>query len=746
MLSAVAARKAAQAARQDSNVPSLDPSPPTPPQVPEKLTAKPLSKRKSSAQSSTPAKKKKKQKPTPAPAQRYFDGTDAFKDQDDVIVIDSDDEVPSDDSDVPAPTTSKRRWSPSIPLNDSSDEGEDIDVPFNVLPTASSRPKPEVPDVLSTFSPIPNQNTFFLDSTEVSALQLDCDPERNATIVALHPEETLCLLGTYSLFVLQGSISLCGVTLSSSPQCHHVYAPRSSPLPVLEGVDGSGSVPQIANLPQAVQSLTSALVLLQELDTGVSGLGHICRTFDRVFEPSRLQKSVATTPFQLSGVHMITSQTKDTQAFDVPFSWERALKPADAPASVHLVKGPKKSGKSTFARTLVNSLLGRYQKVAYLECDVGQSEFTPGGMVALNVVSRPIFGPPFTHPTLPHCAHYIGAATPRSSPSHYLAAIQALLETYRLDIQTPAISWSTDDDDTRISDTIPLVINTMGWNKGLGADLTGKIQDMAEPTDIYDIEAPFDPAWPAPAAPVRPTNPAPSNFASKLHTLQPIPPSPLSTNYSAVDHRSLGIMSYFHAVFPASPLPPKDDLAQVTATSWRTTLPLCAYPPYEVDGARMFDKVILSGAGTEDVVSSEVRRVLNGAIVGLVASAPGTLDIDIESDTSVPATIPYTQGFAPPSPATSTCHGLGLIRSVSPSSTHMHILTPVPHGLLAEAKVLVKGELELPIWGMLDFRGDGEDVAGVEKGKVPYLQWGKGEGAGAERRRVRRNLMRRGQM
>ena len=34
----------------------------------------------------------------------------------------------------------------------------------------------------------------------------------------------------------------------------------------------------------------------------------------------------------------------------------------------------------------------RYRYVAFLECDLGQSEFTPGGMVALNVVSQPLFG------------------------------------------------------------------------------------------------------------------------------------------------------------------------------------------------------------------------------------------------------------------------------------------------------------------------------------------------------------------
>ncbi|GLB33144.1 putative mRNA cleavage and polyadenylation factor CLP1 P-loop [Lyophyllum shimeji] len=756
MLSAIAARKAAQAARQDVTNHALRPPTPTPPPPETTAAIKPTPKRKSSSQSTKPAKRKK-EKRTPGKAPRYFTEPepDTFQEQDDVIVIESDEEVLSEDVETPEPTAGRGRWSPSVPLNDSSDEEDDV--PFSVLAsTKSPLGKVESPDVLSTFLPVPSQNTFILNPEAVAALHIDDDTRSKATIVALKPEETLCLLGTYTFSVLQGSITHSGVTIPSSPRSHRVFAPRSSPLPVLEGVDGVSAISNIRQLPEALHSLIGspiALVLLQELRTGVEGLGRICRTFDGVFEPSRWQSSVASPDLQLSGVQMVTSQTRDIRPFDVPVSWARALSSVSTAeaATVHFVKGPKKSGKSTFARTLVNSLLTRYQKVAYLECDLGQSEFTPGGMVALNVISNPLFGPPFAHPTLPHRAHYIGATTPRSSPSHYLAAIQSALETYRLDIQTPAIS--PQDDDERISDAIPLVINTMGWYKGLGADLTLKIQDMACPTDIYEIEAPFDPAWPAAPTTPFPTPPAAylaSESQARTHTLQPIQPSVLSTNYSAADHRALALMSYFYADFSTSPPSPVDELPQLTATTWRTSLPLVAQPPYEVDASRMFDNVVLTGAGTEDVVPTEVGRVLNGAIVGLVACEPGTLDLDMDATETASASaggIPYMQGAAPPSPATSTCHGLALLRSVSPTSAQVHVLTPLPPRLLATARVLVKGELELPVWGMLDFRSEsGEEVAGVERGRVPYLQWGKGEGVGGERRRVRRNLMRKGQM
>ncbi|KAG1775748.1 hypothetical protein EV702DRAFT_1233957, partial [Suillus placidus] len=143
-------------------------------------------------------------------------------------------------------------------------------------------------------------------------------------------------------------------------------------------------------------------------------------------------------------VSLVTHSTRDMLPFVLPESWSTALSAAEMPPSsvdpiplsVYVVKGPKKSGKSTFAWTLLNRLLVRFQHVAYLECDVGQSEFTPGGLVALNVIDNPVFGPPFMHPSLPYRAHYVGATSPRCSPAHYLAAIQALLETFKLEVQT----------------------------------------------------------------------------------------------------------------------------------------------------------------------------------------------------------------------------------------------------------------------------------------------------------------------
>lgn len=86
-------------------------------------------------------------------------------------------------------------------------------------------------------------------------------------------------------------------------------------------------------------------------------------------------------------------------------SWSEALDTMDRQASadsggheevnppvVLLVKGPKRVGKSSFARSAVNRLLGQHDKVAWLECDLGQSEFGCGGVVGIWLIERPIFG------------------------------------------------------------------------------------------------------------------------------------------------------------------------------------------------------------------------------------------------------------------------------------------------------------------------------------------------------------------
>ncbi|KAI0329903.1 hypothetical protein GY45DRAFT_1251771 [Cubamyces sp. BRFM 1775] len=788
MLSAVAARKARLAQSQTRTLApeakaTAAPSPSSPePQAkaapaatkPSSSSQKPPSKRKPSTSAGNPSTKKKKSQHRKGPQDsqpgRYFAQADAFKTQEDLIVVDESDSESSaasssaeSDKDwararpaAQSKAAGKRAWSPSAPLADSSDEEqeEDEQVLLDVSTPAAVDPSPDTPTVLSTFQPILDQNVFRLPPSQSSS----SNSRQGRTVLLLRASESVALLGAYTLTVLRGAVSLGGILLPASSTTYPVFAPRSSPLPIIQCLPRRAfqlntlDVVLPANVAEAASN-SDAAIMLQELHTGIEGLGRICRTFDGFFAPSRWWRNQARFDLGLDHVYFLPFQTPDMPPLVIPPTWTKATS-AVLPSSnedvatqrrVCLIKGPKNAGKSTFAKFLMNTLLSRYRRVAYLECDIGQSEFTPGGMVSLNVVEKPVFGPPFSHPSIPFTAHYIGATSPRSSPSHYLDSIQALVQQYEIDVQNAILDEEPHEEDGRISSMIPLVVNTMGWTKGLGADLARKVEEIIGPTDLFSIVGVSQDDEPAYGS-------APSQIPAhvhgpRVHLVETVHSHPSASHYTAADHRNLSILSYLHAIFPRE-APPSPYVSAI-ATAWNTTTPLCAQAPYEVDGSVAFDKLILTGAGMEDVVPDNVHRALNCAIVGLVSCEPGTLETDAQPEDGLSARLAYEQGAPPPLPTASRCLGLALVRAIGPGpKTPVQLLTPVPPPLLSSARVLMMGELQLPVWGMLDFRtlDDSGEIAGYERGKVPYLRWGKGEGAGGERRRVRRNLMRKGQM
>ncbi|KAM6499009.1 hypothetical protein JOM56_006957 [Amanita muscaria] len=783
MLSAIAARKAAQAAHP--TVQNADPIPEVS-AMEQSSESEEENVRDSVKRRSPPSRlvghgRNKKHKNARTSSPRYFAAKrDAFQNQADVVIIESDEENASNPTSTDASSSAEDRlpmerpWSPSVPLHD-EDEEPTKDEPQTPIPPIQT---------LTTFKPAPNRNVFHLSPAQLQEANLS--PALGALLV-LSIAETICIAGTYQLTVLQGTVSLLGANLSASTTTHRVFAPKSSPLPVIEALS---SKPSVLNTESShrlgLVGASGAVIAIQELRTGVQGLGHVCKIFSGDFDFTQEEaRQWEEKVLQVPGTYVLRTKEKYYEPHILPKSWTATFKNLDPPSTggVYFVKGAKKSGKSTFARTLLNRLLTRFERVAYLECDLGQSEFTPGGMVALHVIEDYCLGPPFTHPTIPIAAHYIGGTSPRSSPAHYLASVQALFQTFELDIRNPLLPYggrvdiSTEDELlVRMSDSIPLVVNTMGWHKGLGADLTQRIQDIVQPTHIFDfcVQKSFGNHKNI-GNTVLGYEQTPHSYA-QIDPIVLSPASPLHTQYTPADRRVINILSYLHAMFP--PLSPERvepstvSLEQTTVTSWRTALPLCSQPPYAVDCQTALDRIVLVGGGTEDVTPAEVGHVLNGALVGIVSSwgADGVINPEkamedvqgqpLSQDLS--SQMPYVQCASPPIPASSTCIGLALVRSVSHCSPlaatrttagvekELHVLTPVPPSLLKHARILVKGEMELPVWGMLDYSGDEDGwkkgVTGVEWEKVPYLQWGKGEGVGAEKRRVRRNLMRKAQM
>ena len=194
------------------------------------------------------------------------------------------------------------------PLADSSDYASDAsesEQPVSDLSQLFPYNRPlcnEEPQILSTYRPIHGQNLFQLSSDEGLALGLSGP----AISLVLSPSATVSFVGAYRFRVLRGSISLLGSIIPPSRDLHRVFAPQSSPIPVIEALAAHGeSSKSLCDIPTRIATIIDkgdVIIVLQELRTGIEGLGRVMRTFEGVFHQA---DSEGAFDIPLGGVHFV---------------------------------------------------------------------------------------------------------------------------------------------------------------------------------------------------------------------------------------------------------------------------------------------------------------------------------------------------------------------------------------------------------------------------------------------------------
>ncbi|XP_042878211.1 polynucleotide 5'-hydroxyl-kinase NOL9-like isoform X2 [Penaeus japonicus] len=140
-----------------------------------------------------------------------------------------------------------------------------------------------------------------------------------------------------------------------------------------------------------------------------------------------------------------------------------------------VVIGGQKVGKSTFFRYIVNNLLSMQgsKGVLCLDLDPGQTELTMPTCLTFSHVKSPLLGPPYTHMTVGSSESskqiLIGTITPDFVMQKYLNAVQSL-STFCHNYES-----------------LPLVINTMGWTSGAGIDIMLDVIRITQPTHVFQI-------------------------------------------------------------------------------------------------------------------------------------------------------------------------------------------------------------------------------------------------------------------
>ncbi|KAG2586523.1 polynucleotide 5'-hydroxyl-kinase NOL9-like [Panicum virgatum] len=341
----------------------------------------------------------------------------------------------------------------------------------------------------------------------------------------------------------------------------------------------------------------------------------------------------------------------------VPPDWASAvtLVSSHSTPPVVVVCGPKNSGKSTFSRILLNALLPRHGKVAYLDTDVGQPEFGLPGCLSFHIVDEALED--LLNPTLREAERccFFGDISSKRDPEAYLNCLFHLYDYF-------VGKYRCDE-----NEMLPLIVNTPGWVKGAGFDMLVEMLRYISPTLVVQIRITAQS----------------KNLPDGMFWLDDEQTGPEMININAAFHDALNrslliqkdscgmrerrLIEYLKQCFPSN---------ISLSTNKELAYALASLPPYQVP----FSDVTVVHLHCE-VPAGERWRSLNATIVGLA----------ISTASEASKSIPY-------------CVGLGIVRGIDVQKGLLYVITPVPLERLQSVDLLQQGLIEIPTT-LLQVRG-----------------------------------------
>ncbi|KAF2121778.1 hypothetical protein BDV96DRAFT_639865 [Lophiotrema nucula] len=510
--------------------------------------------------------------------------------------------------------------------------------------------------------------------------------------IALSKNSTVSFIGCYRLTVLKGAVNVNGANLASSSKTgqtatsYLVYAASPCPIPSIRGLDHENQI-QVSTCREPTQ------------------LADICPLFADIW-------SGATTATESTSFKLVRQSSSDLLGRPLypllaPEDWLHQIEECATHALKTIIIGPPSTGKSTFARRLLNRYLtgfGRHAKarslVYYLDLDNGSQEYGPNGIIALYRIRQLNLGPSFTHSSTLSTlsgpyeivrSHPLPIRGLRDHKDHFEACVEDLMQTFKASQH-------------RV-EAAPLIINTPG--KTFASDIANitRLLSLTRPQrciHVADLEATQESGADTLVALTSAT------AASRVSYHQVSAQKPLNNpSHSESELQSMKLQSYFHCigqekikshqlVYDAKPLSHK--------MPWDLH-----YEDTEVAYQSFIGFMLLS----EWSSPNQLQRMLNGAIVQVVS----TTDVEVQNllDT-IPRTnkyrIPYFEksldgNVKPLDPKLSNVVCTAMIRGFDPERRVIQLLVPetyedLLYGLEPKSTVLVGGCCETPEWAFTE--------------------------------------------
>ncbi|XP_047085473.1 polynucleotide 5'-hydroxyl-kinase NOL9-like [Lolium rigidum] len=325
------------------------------------------------------------------------------------------------------------------------------------------------------------------------------------------------------------------------------------------------------------------------------------------------------------------------------------------PPPVVAVCGPGNSGKSAFSRLLLNTLIGRYKRVAYLDTDVGQPEFTPPGFVSLHVLEEQTKDLTMIYLRPPKRCFFFGDVGAHRNPKLLLSYIFGLYDYFLQEL------YCSNETDNPKKSAIPLVINTSGWVKGIGLHVLSEILRYVSPTDVIRLHSTSEGKNLPDGAFWLDGHQGDSRVNLIVIRASQNSPRHLLVKKEARMIRDLRLIAYFRQCLPRDfPVFSCDDLVHGFSAIDPFQLPISKIQVIDLHCQ-------VSGGAVYDF--------LTGTIVGLGSSTCLPLSTECSS--------PW-------------CIGLGFIKAVDIPGNCIHLITPASHHLLENIDIIFRSCITVP--------------------------------------------------
>ena len=334
---------------------------------------------------------------------------------------------------------------------------------------AAAPPPPSAPPVLSR---------FLCNADKVQRR------DDGSYLLRLHDGEFLCFHGSVALSVEFGYVNVNGHLLSpSSPHApYELHSPVWEPSALLCIRHHHPATSRSSSRASAAVRIDEAVIVLSASSS-----------------PHRLHSAADASsshlPIDIPAFHPLLQQSpasfarQPLSALSVSSAWSSLLSSLSAasrssgPPSF-LLCGRRNSGKSTLSRLLSNALLSSYRRVLYLDTDVGQCEHTPPSLLSLSLLSSPLLSPPHTRllsasssPSRLLLSFCTGETHFLSSPALHMDCVAALLRRVE------------EERRSRRDEALPLVVNTAGWMRGVGAVVLAETIAAVRPRHLLLLTA-----------------------------------------------------------------------------------------------------------------------------------------------------------------------------------------------------------------------------------------------------------------